>query len=100
MVIIVVNPFLVFNCYVFGDKYINVHEDDFVGWCVIDSLGGGDTVLKHEYLTGTMLNDYHLELGVHLFLNYCAIFLHGLYTKDTYVKCREDCTEYSLNDAS
>ena len=84
MVIIVVNPFLVFECYVFGDKYINEHEDDFVGWCVIDSLSGGKTVVKHEYLMETTLNCYHPKLGVHLFLNYSASFLFGEYTKTMY----------------
>ena len=83
-VIIVVNPFLVFDHYVFGDNYINEHDDDFVGWCVIDSISGGKTVVEHEYLTGTMLNAYHPKLGVHLFLNYCASFLCGEYTKTTY----------------
>ena len=88
-VIIVVNPFLVFNHYVFGDKYINVHDDDFVGWCVIDSLGGGQTVVNHEYLTGTTLNHFHPQLGVHLFLNYCASFFKGRYTNTMYLHSRE-----------
>ena len=70
------NPFVVFNC-VYDDKYIIVHENDFIGWCVIDSLGGRDTVMKHEYLTGTSVNDYDPKLGVHFFLNYCASFFKG-----------------------
>ena len=78
MVNVVVNSFLVLVCYVFGDKYINVHEDNFIGWCVINSLGGGDTVVKHEYyLTVTSANDYHPKLGFCLFLNYCASFFKG-----------------------
>ena len=76
-VIIVVNPFLVFDCYVFGDKYINMHDDNFASWCVIDSLSGGTTAVPHEYLTGTSLNDSRPELGVRLFLNYCASFFKG-----------------------
>ena len=85
-----------FDPYVFGDKYINVHDDDFVGWCVIDSLGGGETVVEHDYLTGTMLNHYHPELGVHLFLNYCASFLNGEYSKTTY----SDCSKFTITDES
>ena len=77
-----------------------MHEDDFAGWCVIDSIGGGDTVVKHDYLTGTSANDYHPDLGVHLFLNYCASFLHGLYTKDTVVQCYDSHQESSLKDTS
>ena len=83
-VIIIVNPFLVFDWYVFGDKYINKHDDDFAGWCVIDSLGGGSTAVPHEYLTGTSWNHFHPELGVCLFLNYCTSFLKGEYSKTTY----------------
>ena len=78
MVIVVVNPFLVFDCYVFGDKYINVHEDNFVGWCVINSLGGGDTVVEHEDLTGTLANDCHPKLGFCLFL-LCQFFQRMIY---------------------
>jgi hypothetical protein len=99
-VIIVVNPFLVFDRYLFGDKYINVHEDDFAGWCVIDSLGGGRTHLQHEYLTGTSSNQYHPELGVHLFLNYCASFVHGLYTSDTVIVSSDSHQASSLKDVS
>ena len=51
-----------------------MHEDNFVGWCVINSLGGGDTVVKHEYLTGTLANDYHSKLGFNLFSPTVPVF--------------------------
>ena len=95
-VIIVVNPFLVFDRYVFGDKYIHKHDDNFAGWCVINSLCGGPTAVPHEYLTGTLVNPSHPELGVHLFLNYCTSFLKGEYSKTTY----SDCSKFTITHES
>ena len=69
-----------------------MRDNNFAGWCVIDSLGGGTTVVPHEYLTGTSLNGSLPELGVHLFLNYCASFLNGEYSKTMY----SDCSKFTI----
>ena len=74
--IVVVISFLVFDCYKYG-RDLNVHEDNYIGCCVIDSLGGGSTQMKHEYLTETSDSKYDPKFGIHLFLNYCASLLKG-----------------------
>jgi hypothetical protein len=79
--IVVVNPFLVFDRYVaednddVSDKAVFSDDEDFCGWCVLDSLGETAKLGKDNGFHGTCATINQASFGVRLFLNICASYL-------------------------
>jgi hypothetical protein len=80
---VVVNPFLVFDRYVAGEENEDVSnkaaassdDEDFCGWCVLDSLGDTAMPSKDKGFHGTCSTNNRASYGVRLFLNICASYL-------------------------
>ena len=80
--IVVVNPFLVFDRYIaeenedVSDKATaSLDDDDFCGWCVLDSLGSTAQLSKENGFQGTFHLTNQASYGVQLFLNICVSYL-------------------------
>ena len=74
----VVNPFLVYDQYLLDegkDTVLLGGEEDFVGWCILDSLRSDAKRTDTKGLQGTPGTTNFADYGVRLFLNVCASYL-------------------------
>jgi hypothetical protein len=93
----VINPFLVFDQYNGarkGKDAVVLDDEDFVGWCILDSVYHSGSKLDHQGLHGTMGNRYKAKYGVRLFLNVCASYLKGRAMRNEGLITEEDCFQY------
>jgi hypothetical protein len=96
--IVVINPFLVFDQYNVpskGKDAVVLDDEDFAGWCILDSLHRGPpNLLDFQGLHGTMGNRYKAKYGVRLFLNICASYLKARAMRNEGLLTEEDCFPY------
>jgi hypothetical protein len=69
-------------------------DEDFVGWCILDSVYHNGSKLDHQGLHRTVGNRYKAKYGVRLFLNVCASYLKGRAMRNEGLITEEDCFQY------
>jgi hypothetical protein len=81
LLVVVINPFLVFDRFLHGNGKHEVSNEEMAGWCVLNSNPHSNEIQMNGF-QGTCFTRNKASYGVRLFRNVCALYLKARKKKE------------------